>query len=131
MAAEVVHDDDVSGLECGNEELLDIGGEELAVDRAVEHAGGIDPVMAQRSQEGQRLPLPEGGLGEEFAPPSGPTPQWCHVGLGPGFIDEDERGGIKPPLILLPLFPPPRDLGPVLFGGEQRFFLKLNPARRS
>ncbi|MBX9731223.1 MAG: hypothetical protein K2X59_07830 [Sphingomonas sp.] len=37
MAAEIVHDDDVAGIECGREGLFDIGGEELAVDGAVTH----------------------------------------------------------------------------------------------
>ncbi len=47
VAAEIVHDDDVAGLERRDEELLDIGAEALAVDRPVEDAGRIDPVAAQ------------------------------------------------------------------------------------
>ena len=46
MAVEIVHDDDVARRESGDDELLDIGGEELAVDRSVEHAGRVDPVVA-------------------------------------------------------------------------------------
>jgi hypothetical protein len=38
--------------EVGHEELLDIGGEELAIDRTIEHAGCIKPVMADRGEEG-------------------------------------------------------------------------------
>ena len=38
MAAEIVEDDDVAGLECGDEELLDIGAEAFAVDEPVEDA---------------------------------------------------------------------------------------------
>jgi len=122
VAAEVVHDHDVAGQERGHEELLDIGGEELAVDRPVEHTWCVDAVMAKRGKEGQRFPLAEGGFGQQLVSAPGPAPDRGHVGLGPGFIDEDEPLGIKPSLILLPLLAPSGDLGPILFGGEQRFF---------
>jgi len=122
VAAEIVHDDDVSGRQGGHEELLDIGEKELAVDRPVEHTGRIDPVMAQRCYEGQCLPFAERGFGDELAAPPGPAPERGHVGLGPGLVDEDQFTRIKPPLILLPLSPPPRDLRTVLLAGEQAFF---------
>ena len=122
VAAEVVHDDDIAGRERRHEELLDIGSEELAVDWAIEHARRVDPVMAQRGEEGQRLPRAERGLGDELATALRPTPERGHVGLGPGLVDEDEALGIKPPLILLPLRPAPRDLRTTLLSGEQRFF---------
>ena len=56
--------------------------------------------------------------------PWGPAAQRRHIRLGPGFIDEDEAGGINPPTILQPLFASACDVGPVLFAGEQRLFLK-------
>ena len=39
MASEVVEHDDIAALECRHQELLDIGSEALAIDRAVENAG--------------------------------------------------------------------------------------------
>jgi hypothetical protein len=51
-----------------------------------------------------------------------------HVGFGPGVIDEDQAGRIKPPLILSPLRPPPGDVRTILFAGLQAFFLKLMPS---
>jgi hypothetical protein len=45
-----------------------------------------------------------------------------HVGLGPGLIDKDEPYRIKMALITFPTFPPPFDVGPVLFGRVQAFF---------
>lgn len=122
MAAQIVHDHDIAGREGRYEELLDIVGEEPAVDRPVDHAGGVDPVMAQCGKEGQRLPFAEGSLGEKLIAPARPASDRGHVGLGPGLVDEDQPGGIKPPLILPPLLPSPGDLGPILLGGEQRFF---------
>src|SRR3546814_7425231 len=35
-----------------------------------------------------------------------PAPERRHVGLGPGFIDEEQAGRINPALIGLPLHPP-------------------------
>lgn len=48
VAAQVVHDNNVPGLEGRHQELLHISGEELAVDRPVEDARRIDPIMPQR-----------------------------------------------------------------------------------
>jgi len=122
MAAEVVHDDDIAGRERRHEELLDPGGEALAVDRSIEDARRVDPVMTQRCEEGQRAPFAERCPGDELLPAWRPAPDRCHVGLRPGLVDEDETLGIKPPLILLPLRPPARDPRPQLLDGEQRFF---------
>ena len=44
MAAEVVHDDNVTGAEGGDQELFDVSAEAGAVDRPVDDAGGGDPV---------------------------------------------------------------------------------------
>ena len=46
VAAEIVHDDNVAGLEDRQELLLDVGAEAFAVDRPVEHARGCEPVAA-------------------------------------------------------------------------------------
>jgi hypothetical protein len=56
VAGEIVEDDDIARLEGGDQELLDIGLEFLAVDRAIEEAGRLDPVMPQGGQEGERAP---------------------------------------------------------------------------
>ena len=110
------------GLSVGHQELLDVGQEALAIDRAVEHARRIDPVVAQRGEEGQRSPAAVRRLGDE------PLAAWRtamgarHVGLGPGLVDEDEAGRIKPSLIRLPARAPPGHVGPILLAGVQAFF---------
>ena len=58
------------------------------------------------------------GGGERGVAAMGPR----HVGFGPGVIDEDQAGRIKPPLILSPLRPPPGDVRTILFAGLQAFF---------
>lgn len=122
MAGEIVHDDDVAGAECRAELLHDPSGEAGGVDRLIEHERRIDPVAAKRGDEGHRLPVAIRHLGVEALSDRCPATQGCHVGLGPGLIDEDEAAGIRPPLELLPLLAPSGDLGPQLFGGKHGFF---------
>src|SRR5262245_62140618 len=55
VTAEIVHDDDISGPESGQQDLLDIGPEACAVDRPLDEPWCIDPVMAQGRQEGHGL----------------------------------------------------------------------------
>lgn len=122
VTAEVVHVDDVAGIERWHEELHDPGGEALTIDWSVEHARRIDPVVPQGGHEGQRTPFAERGAGDELVTAWRPAPDRRHIRLGPGLVDEDEAARIKPALIFLPLLSPPRDPGPHLLDGEQRFF---------
>src|SRR5258705_11391898 len=64
MAAEIVHDDDISGGQRGYQELLDISAKAEAVDRPVDDAGRVDPIAAQCGQEGQRTPAAIRHLGD-------------------------------------------------------------------
>jgi hypothetical protein len=45
-----------------------------------------------------------------------------HVGLGPGFVDEDQAGGFDARLMAAPACAAARDFGPMLLGGVQAFF---------
>lgn len=122
VTAQIVHDDDVAGREGGHQELLDILSEAPAVDRLVEHARGVDPVTAERREEGHCAPMTIGDLGMKPLANRRPAAQRRHIGLGPGFVDEDEARRIKPALVLLPLLSSPGDLWPELFGGQHAFF---------
>jgi hypothetical protein len=51
-----------------------------------------------------------------------PTVGANHVGLSPGLIDEDEASRINLSLMPFPACSSARDVGPVLLGGQQRFF---------
>ena len=122
VTGEVVEDDNVIWPQRRAELLFDPLGEGRAIDRLIEHERRIDPVAAQRGDEGHRLPVPVRHLGVEPLAPGCPAPQRGHVGLRPGLIDEDEPGGVRSPLIFLPLLAPPGHLGPQLFGGKHAFF---------
>jgi hypothetical protein len=122
VAAEIVHNDDVSWLERGYEELFDVSSEADPVDRSVEHTGRIDPIMPQSRQECERLPMAVRGLRVQALSPWAPAMSANHVGLGPGLVDKDETGGINFCLMPFPACPSARDVGPVLLGWKQRFF---------
>ena len=43
VGAQIVHDHDITPYQRGNQNLLDIGEEQLAIDRSVEHTGATRP----------------------------------------------------------------------------------------
>ena len=63
VAAEVVQDDDIARRESRGENLLDVEEEDFAVDRAIDHPRRINPVVAQRGDESQGLPMAVGRVG--------------------------------------------------------------------
>jgi len=73
VAAQIVHDDDVTWLEGRDQELADVGQEACAVDRTVEDAGSGDAVVSQGCQEGQRLPVPVKHFGRQRCAALGPA----------------------------------------------------------
>ena len=122
VAAEVVQNDDITGPQGGDEHLLHIEAEALAIDRPVYQPGGVDTVMAQGREEGRRAPLAVGRGSDQALPARRPTPQRGHVGLGPGLIDEDQALGRDLILMRLPLAPPAGDVRASTLAGHRRFF---------
>ena len=122
MAAEIVHNDDVAGTECGDQDLFDIGSEGLAIDWGVKKPRSLDPIVAQCRQECCRFPVAVRNFGREPHAARRPTPQRRHVGFGPGFVDEDQPLRLDAVLILCPLRPPPCDVGAIPFASHYGFF---------
>jgi len=122
VAAEIVHDHNVSGLQTGHEDLLDIEPEALAIDWAIKDAWRINPVVAQGGKEGHGLPMAMGHMGEQPLAFPAPAPDRRHVGLGPGLIDEHKALDGDIWLELPPRISPSCDVRPVLFGGVNGFF---------
>ena len=65
MAGQVVHDDDLAGLEGWHQKLLDPGAERLAIHRAVERHWRIKSFPAQRRDEGGGAPVAMGRFGQK------------------------------------------------------------------
>lgn len=102
VRAKVVQDHDISLCECGDEHRLDIGCEEIAVDRPVDDPWCIDTIMAKRGDEGEGFPVPVRGACIEPLPTQPPAAQGCHVGLDPRLIDEHEPFEVNLMLMCLP-----------------------------
>jgi hypothetical protein len=123
LRAEIVEDDDVARPKGRHEHLLDIEPEALAVDRPVDEPGRVDAIVAQRCEESHGLPAAVRDLGVEPLAARRPAPERRHIGLGPGFVDEDEAARIDPALIGGPLRAPSRHVGAIPLAGDQRLFL--------
>jgi hypothetical protein len=122
MAAKIVKNDDIAWLQRGDEDLFGVEPEQLAVDRTIDDPRRVDPVVAQGSEEGHRLPMPIRRLGLEPLTPHAPSPKGRHVGLGPGLIDEDDPSRIDLTLVGLPARPLAGDVRPVLLAWQNGFF---------
>lgn len=122
VRAEIIHDDDVAGLEYRHKQLLDIGAEALAVDRPVEDARRRQLVAAQSAEEGQRPPVSVRGEATQALAARSPAAQRGHVGLDPCFVDKDQAVWIEIGLERPPSLATPSYVGTGLFKGEQRFF---------
>ena len=122
MATEIIEDDDVARLQRWGQNLIDIGPEALAVDWTIENPWGLDTITPQGGEEGHCLPVTVRDLCREPPAPRAPTSDWSHVGLDPGFIDEDETGRINPRLIFFPTRTAARHVGAILLGRQHAFF---------
>src|SRR5215468_2699709 len=83
MAAEVIHDDNVTGAEGGDLELFDVSSKAGAVDRPVDDAGRGDPVAAQGRQKGQCPPAAVRHLGDQAGATRRAPVARGHIGFSP------------------------------------------------
>ena len=67
---------------------FDVEVEEFAVYRPTDDPGRVQPVMAQRGDEGLGLPVAEGGVTYQTRPTGGPSGGFGHVGLERDLVDE-------------------------------------------
>ena len=95
VAAEIVHDDDITRDKGRRELLFDVGAEAFAVDRAIEYAWRSETVAAQRAEERQRAPVTERSEAAQALALGAPASQRRHVGLDPRLVDEDEAMRIE------------------------------------
>ena len=122
VTGEIVDDDDVAGFQRGDEHLLDIGEEQLAVDRAVDDAGRSQAVATQSGEERHCPPAAIRGVSFEPLAPRPPASERRHVGLDPGLVNKHQAGRIEPGLNIAPAAAAAQDVRTRLFGREQAFF---------
>src|SRR6478736_3318181 len=120
--AAVIHHDDVVAPERGNQTLLDIGEEHLSSHGTFDHHWGGHFVVAQGSNEGDRLPCSKrNGADHPVAARSTP-PDPRQVCADRGLVDKHQPGGIKHALLSDPTTACSRHIRSLPFGSLQAFF---------
>lgn len=122
MASQVVHDDNVTGLQCRNEYLVDIGAETFAIDGAIKYTRRGQLIAAQGGEKRHGIPMAVGSEASQPLSLHGPTSLWCHIGFDPCFVDEHETARVEAVHEAFPSTPLAGNIRPGLFNPEQRFF---------
>lgn len=92
----------------------------IAIDRPIEDAEGDKALAAQCADEGQASATQAAAL-------RAPSAQGRHIGLDPGFVDEDKPLRVTMRLKRAPPLAPPPDVGTGLLEPEQLFFSNRAP----
>ena len=123
VAAQIVGDDDIAGLERGAQKVPHISQEYFSVHRAIDHQRSCQAILAQSGYERGGLPMPM-RHGSDAALSSGRSPiAASHVGAGPSLIQEDQLRRIQGRLKGgLPFMPCLLHVGAILLAGVQGFF---------
>ena len=127
MGGEVVEDERVARAQLRTEHLLQIGREDLGIDRSFDQKGGFDAFVAQGRNKGGTLPVAMGDSAEATLTDRTATMVAGHLGVQTRFIDKDQPANI--PVGLLPAPKPSGgfDIRAVLLGGARRFFYSSDP----
>jgi len=78
--------------------------------------------MAQATDEGGGLPMTPRGFADQSLPERTAAMRAGHLGIGTGFVQEDQLRRVKLALAALPGRARFGDVRAVLLGGVQRFF---------
>ena len=131
VGPEVVGDDDVAGVQGRHQDLVDVGAEALAIDRAVEDPRCGQPRDPPRGEKRAGLPAPAGGVVVDArAARCAAIPPKQIVGAA-GFVQKHEGGDVPGRRRRVPRDPRGRDVRPIVFGWPDRFFLTVRPRART
>ena len=115
VSRQVVHDDRVAFAQERDQHLLDVDTKGFTVHRPIENERGDQTGAAKARGEGGCLPVPPRNLSNQASAPWASAAQAHHLGVGAGFVDEDQFVGIETRLVGLPVFPTLSHVGSVLF----------------
>ena len=93
-APRLVGDDDVAGVQGRHQDLVDVGAEALAIDRAVEDPRCGQPRDPQRGEQRAGLPAPAGGVVVDARATRGPAVPPKQIGGDAGFVQQHEVGDV-------------------------------------
>jgi len=122
VGRQIVHDHHVAGAQRGDQLLLDVLSEGVAVHRSVDHRGGDEAAGAEGADERRRLPMSVGNFPHHAHAPRPTAVKSNHLGVRGGLVEEDQVLRMQ---VRLPESPQPASLGdvrPILLRGMQDFF---------
>ena len=129
VTGQVVHDDDVAWVKLRDQDPIDPGLEDVAVDRAVDDERGDDAAVAQAGDEGGGLPMAMRHAHPQPLAARATAVATGHVGAGPTLVDEHQPVGFEVDLTLEPGPAPAQHIGAVLLGGMRGLFLRVSRRR--
>ena len=121
VGPEIVGNDDVAGLQGRHQDLVDVGAEALAIDRAVEDPRCGQPRDPQRGEKRAGLPAPAGGVVVDARATRCPAVPPKQIGGAAGFVQQHEVGDVPGRRRRVPRDPRGRDVRPIVFGRADRF----------
>ena len=125
VAGEIVHDDDVARAQPGDQDLLDVGFEGAAVDRAVEHERRDHAARAQAGDESRRLPVAiRDGHAQPFAQRRPASRRAIAVEAQVSSM-KTSRAGIEIDLAIEPGLAAPHNVRALLLGRVRRLFFSV------
>jgi hypothetical protein len=116
MCRQVVHDDEVTHEERGHQMLPNVIPKEWTIHGSVDHQRRGQSGGAQRGQEGGRLPVTMGNLGDQPLAFERTAPQAGHVGFHPRFVEKDEPSDVEATLLEPERRSAGGDVGAILLG---------------
>jgi hypothetical protein len=125
MGGQIIEDDHIARLEDGRELGFNIGVEDHAVHRRVDHPWSNKAIAFEACDQGLGAPMAEGSLGKQPLAFQAPSSGFCHLGIGACFVEKDQPPAMFTHLGLAALFPfRPRldQIRPVLLACPKRFF---------
>ena len=129
VSRDIVHDDNISGLEGWDEALLNVCEKGLRIHRALDHHWRGHAVITQCCEQREGLPCRKWHASRDsFALRCAPM-KADHVGVDGGFIYEDQTRRVEKALLADPAPPGACDVWPFLLTGMQDLFLRVIPWR--
>ena len=123
----------VAGVQGRHQDLVDVGAEALAIDRAVEAPRCGQPRDPPRGEQRAGLPAPAGGVVVAARATRCPAVPPKQIGGDAGFVQQHEVGDIPGRRRRVPRDPRGRDVRLIVFGRADRWalFLTVRPRART
>lgn len=122
VGRQVIHDDNVAGLKCRHQHLLDISDKSGPIHGAIEHHGRRHSSASEGSDEGGCLPVAMGDWRATALASFCTAIEPSHLGRCTRLVDEDQLIGIEVELTGKPGPATGQNIRTFLFGGVCGFF---------